>query len=130
MFCDQCQNVLNLDILLSTHENYPGNNGEHRPYPHYKTFAAIEQSAGYGCELCTLVCSAISDSQKQKMRELTGEDAQMRFEFWKSDYLFFVSSEKDPDYPQYQYGISLSVLESEFVYSLQLGLLNLVQMIH
>src|SRR6266536_2304958 len=80
MFCHHCENVLNLDILLSTHPSYHGNEGQSRPYPHHESFSAIEQSAKGGCELCQIVSS-------HPMRNLfsdkpaTWEDARMYFEF-------------------------------------------------
>jgi hypothetical protein len=89
MFFHHCENVLNLDILLSTHPNYQGNGGESRPYPHHESFSAIEQSAKDGCELCQIVSSPSIRDLFGQCRSATGEDAQMYFEFDVEDLVYF-----------------------------------------
>ena len=80
MFCENCQNVFNLDILISTHANYVGME-EPGSYPHHESFAAVEESAEAGYDICQHVCAAISEDQRHKMKLLTGEGAKIRFEF-------------------------------------------------
>jgi hypothetical protein len=58
MYCDKCQNIVNLDILLSTHDRYGPNNRKYRPYPHHENYAAFEIAAAAGCDICKLVWSA------------------------------------------------------------------------
>ncbi|PMD16794.1 HET-domain-containing protein [Hyaloscypha hepaticicola] len=50
MFCDRCQDILNLDILLST---LP----KDRRRPQHKNLANLEASAEAGCTICSLVCA-------------------------------------------------------------------------
>jgi hypothetical protein len=54
MFCDQCQKIVNLDILLTTLcELEPG--ADNRSHSHHKNVAALRNSAEAGCAICKLV---------------------------------------------------------------------------
>jgi hypothetical protein len=58
MLCPQCQEIANLDILLSTVVDFKPDGLKHhpRPHPHHKDFSAIKVSAESGCTICRLVC--------------------------------------------------------------------------
>ena len=85
MFCDRCQDILNLDILLSALGGHLDHDGSNQRCPHHKNFADLQASAEAGCAICSLVCadpcssSIINGSQ-------TG---QIYFSLYPSDLLFF-----------------------------------------
>jgi len=60
-YCDKCQEIVNLDILLTTLVNRPGAYNsvasEEVRRPHHKDFAALVASAEEGCAICSLVRS-------------------------------------------------------------------------
>jgi hypothetical protein len=60
MLCPQCQQLANLDILLSTVVDLKPDGLEHRPrpHPHHKNFSAFKVSAEAGCMICSLVCES------------------------------------------------------------------------
>ena len=60
MLCPQCQEIANLDILLSTVVDFKPDGLEHRPrpHPHHKNFSALKVSAEAGCMICSLVCES------------------------------------------------------------------------
>jgi hypothetical protein len=57
MFCDRCQDILNLDILLSTLVNFELGAPNNQRRPHHKNFADLEASAEAGCAICSLTCA-------------------------------------------------------------------------
>lgn len=57
MFCDRCQDILNLDILLSTLRNFEPGGPKDESRPHHKNFADLVASAEAGCPICNLVCA-------------------------------------------------------------------------
>ena len=89
MFCSECQNILNLDILLRTHKDHEANGGEAKPYPYDEGFKTLEQSAKTGFELCKLVCSVPSCKELDKLRAVTGAEAKLFFEFGGNDVVHF-----------------------------------------
>jgi len=95
MFCDQCQNILNLDVLLSTHEKYDSNGGKTRPHPHHDSFAALSRAAEQGCEICTMVSSNIEHRNIGKLKHLTGHGSNLFFKFVSLDLLRFSTGHEE-----------------------------------
>jgi hypothetical protein len=95
MFCDQCQNILNLDILLSTHEKHDSNNGKPRPHAHHDSFAALEKAAEQGCEICKMVSSNTSRWAIEKLDSLGGSESRLLFKFVSLDLLKFSTASEE-----------------------------------
>jgi len=96
MFCDKCQSILDLDILLSTHDNSKSNGGKARARPHHDTFLAMETAAGEGCEICRMVCSNATGKEVEELKSLTSPDARIYFKFVSPDLLKFCTA-RDAD---------------------------------
>jgi hypothetical protein len=96
LFCDKCQSILDLDILLSTHENHKSNGGKARDYPHHENFLAMETAAGECCEIRRMVCSNTTGKNVEELKSLTGPEAQMYFTFVSLDLLKFCTA-RDAD---------------------------------
>jgi hypothetical protein len=114
MYCIKCQDILDLDILLSTHSNHPGNDGQPQPREHYESFAAMQESATAGCELCRLACSVPSGSYLAELRSLPPGESAISWEFAAHDILHFESRARrqnmSPQEPRFR-GLTLSAVE-------------------
>jgi len=88
MFCDRCQDILNLDILLST-LNDPSDwelgGPKVQRRPHHKNFADLVASAKAGCTICSLVCAGPGASYILTR----SESGQIYFSFHSDDRLAF-----------------------------------------
>jgi hypothetical protein len=85
MFCDRCQDILNLDILLSTLMNFNPGGPKTQRRAHHKNFADLVASAKAGCTICSLVCA---DPEASSI--LTGsESGQVYFFLHPDDLLAF-----------------------------------------
>jgi hypothetical protein len=88
MFCDRCQDILNLDSLLSTlndHSDFELGGPKDQRRPHHKNFADLLASAKAGCTICSLVCAGPGASYI-----LTGsESGQIYFRLSLGDFLYF-----------------------------------------
>ncbi|KAE9372587.1 HET-domain-containing protein [Stipitochalara longipes BDJ] len=129
MFCDKCQEIVNLDVLLTTivvirpAGRNPGASEKARP--HHKDFAALVASAEEGCVICSLV-RANSWRNPRFASHLTPESKELitfRFDHRRDVVVF------DTD-PQSEYaqswsmgfcGIKLSAIEGDPVTSLMPG---------
>jgi hypothetical protein len=58
MFCNQCQEIVNLDIFFSALIKVEPDMVESLPRPHHKSFADLQKSAEAGCPICMLVCES------------------------------------------------------------------------
>ena len=92
MFCNKCQSILDLDILLSTHEKHKSNEGKARAHPHHDNFLAMETAAEEGCEICRMVCSNVNREKVEEIKSLTGPEAQIYFKLVSLDLLKFCTS--------------------------------------
>jgi hypothetical protein len=85
MFCDRCQDILNLDILLSTRMKAKPGGPQYQRRPHHKNFADLQASAQAGCTICSLVCANPDSSSI-----ITGsQSGQIYFFLHPNDLLFF-----------------------------------------
>jgi hypothetical protein len=95
MFCDQCQNILNLDIFLSTHEKHDSNNGKSRPHPHHDSFAALERAAKEGCAICKMISSNTNKWQLERLNSLTCSESRLFFKFVSLDLLKLTTANEE-----------------------------------
>ena len=109
MFCDQCQKIVNLDILLTTlSELEPG--ADNRSHSHHKNVAALRNSAEAGCAMCKLVIGnlwALSTNETA----VTGE---INFRLNARDHLIFdteIQRSSSKGWPRGFCCIRLSALE-------------------
>jgi hypothetical protein len=83
MFCDRCQDILNLDTLLSTLMNFKLGGPATQRHPHHKNFADLVASAKAGCTICSLVCA-----NAYSIRPVA-ENEPIYFCLWPNDLLVF-----------------------------------------
>jgi hypothetical protein len=109
MFCDQCQKIVNLDILLTSLSKLEPE-AENRPHSHHKSVAALKNSAEAGCAICKLVLGN-SWALSKNATAVTGE---INFRLNARDILIF-STETQSSFskglPTKFCGIRLSALE-------------------
>ncbi|PMD42866.1 HET-domain-containing protein [Hyaloscypha variabilis F] len=86
MFCVKCQDILNLDVLLSTFEEDEDHYDEAKRHSHHESFTALEQSAKDGCELCRMACSSLPKPWGSKSVE-----RRIWFQLRPGDFLMFGS---------------------------------------
>ena len=85
MFCERCQDILNLDILLSTLRTLEISGPKTPRRPHHKNFADLEASVEAGCTICSLVCA---DQESSSI--ITGsQSGQIYFSLYPGDRLVF-----------------------------------------
>ena len=84
MICDQCQAILNLDILLGTLAEY-GPEAKDRAHPHHKNFPALQSSAEAGCTICKLVLGRLPPN----FNDTTMVGGHINFRLTKRDILSF-----------------------------------------
>lgn len=113
MIYSKCENILNINILVSTHKDYGSNGGRSKPFPHYENFSALEASANLGCKLCRLGVSALKRHPPVDIRVLVGDEAKLYFEFAPDDLVYFTTAGYEICFfkPALFTGIQLSVLE-------------------
>jgi hypothetical protein len=109
MFCDQCQKIVNLDMLLTSLSKLePG--AENRPLGHHKNVAALKNSAEAGCAICKLVFGNI----RTLSNNATAVIGQINFRLNTRDILMFdteTQSSSSKGWPRDFCGIRLSALE-------------------
>ena len=117
MFCYKCQEIVNLDILLTTLVNRPGDQESERSEvrrrrPHHENIAALITWAEKGCTICSLV-RAISSSRPGPFPN--GPEGQLFFKFdQRRDVVVFESSIESPYSQDWSMGfcaIRLSAIE-------------------
>jgi hypothetical protein len=111
----KCENILNIDILVSTHKDYGSNGGKTKPYPHHDSFLLLQVSANFGCKLCKLAVLAAGQHSLMKLMSLKGDEAKLCFEFDQWDVLRFKTGkhERDPRDSILSNEIQLCVLEGK-----------------
>jgi hypothetical protein len=109
MFCDQCQKIVNLDILLmSLCKLEP--EAENRPHSHHKNATALKNSAEAGCAICKLVLGNI----RTLSNNATAVTGQINFQLNTRDILIFgteTQNSSSKGWPRGFCGIRLSALE-------------------
>jgi hypothetical protein len=83
MFCDRCQDILNLDILLGTLMNFKLDGPKPGRHPHHWNFADLVASAEAGCTICSFVCA-----NAYSIRPVA-ENEPIYFRLWPNDLLVF-----------------------------------------
>jgi len=109
MFCDQCQKIVNLDILLTSLSKFePGT--DNRSHSHHKNVAALRNSAEAGCAICKLVIGNSWDLSNNA----TAVTGQINFRLNARDILMFdtdTQSSSSKGWPRGFCCIRLSALE-------------------
>jgi hypothetical protein len=92
MFCDKCEEIVNLDILLTTLVNRPEREPEtpKQPRPHQENFAALVTSADAGCVICSLVRGQVLPKDRPVYNAIAVPTGQITFSLHhRSDVVIF-----------------------------------------
>jgi len=110
MFCEKCQNILNLDILFSTQTIHESNDGEEKPIPHHDNFAALTGSADAGCTLCQLATRSL---KYHCSSEAPAIDEELYFALVHGDMLWFKTESEQNRYSPFSTFAGIQLYASE-----------------
>ncbi|PVH83803.1 HET-domain-containing protein [Cadophora sp. DSE1049] len=116
MFCGKCQNILNLDILLSTQAKHESHDGEEKPIPHHDNYSALVRSAEAGCTLCQLATRSLKRHELSGIfdsGEAPGIDERLYFALVNGDVLWFKSEMEQNRYSPFSDFTGIRLYASE-----------------